>query len=81
MNIGVALGLSPSELETIKSDHSKAKDCLRTMISQWLNKCYNVKRLGEPSWALIVKAVDNPAGGNNRALAQKIANKHQGMYV
>ena len=77
-NIGLALRLTPDALNTISTkDNSKA--CLLEVLNQWLKKTYNVKRFGEPSWELIVKAVSDPAGGNNHALAEKIAQKHQGI--
>ena len=49
------------------------------VLTQWLKKTYNVKRFGEPSWKLLVKAVSDQAGGNDRALAEKIAQNHQGI--
>ena len=38
-----------------------------------------MKQFGEPSWKLLVKAVSDQTGGNDRALAEKIAQKHQGI--
>ena len=38
-----------------------------------------VKRFGNPTWRKLVKAVDDPVGGNNHALALKIAAEHPGM--
>jgi len=38
-----------------------------------------VERFGKPTWRRLVKAVEDPAGGNNCALAQKIAAEHPGM--
>ena len=77
-NIGLALRLNPDTLNTIGTKEN-AKDCLLDVLHQWLKKTYNVKRFGEPSWKLLVKAVNDPAGGNDRALAEKIAQKHQGI--
>ena len=33
---------------------------------------------GHPSWQLVVDAAASPAGGNNQALAQQIAQRHNG---
>ena len=78
-NIGLALRLAPDSLNTL-SIKEDVTDCLREVLTQWLKKTYNVKRFGEPSWKLLVKAVSDQAGGNDRALAQRIAQKHQGIY-
>ena len=77
-NIGLALRLSPNSLNTI-STKEDVTDCLREVLTQWLKKTYNVKRFGEPSWELLVKAVSDQAGGNDHALAEKIAQNHQGI--
>ena len=70
--------LSPNSLNTI-STKENVTDCLMEVLTQWLKKTYNVKRFGEPSWELLVKAVSDQAGGNDRALAEKIAQNHQGI--
>ena len=44
----------------------------------WLKKQYNYHKYGPPSWRALVKAVANPAGGNNPAKAMKIAENHPG---
>ena len=43
----------------------------------WLEKNYNVKRFGEPTWRQLVKAVGHPDGGADMVLAMKIAKKHK----
>ena len=77
-NIGLALRLAPDLLDTIGA---KERDCLLAVLTQWLKKTYNVERFGEPSWKLLVKAVSDPAGGSDRALAGNIAQKHQGIQL
>ena len=79
-NIGLALRLTPNSLNTIGAKEN-VTDCLLEVLTQWLKKTYNVERFGEPSWKLLVKAVSDPAGGNDRALAENIAKKHQGNLV
>ena len=38
-----------------------------------------VKKFGKPTWRRLVEAVEDPAGGNNYALALQIAAEHPGM--
>ena len=77
-NIGLALRLTPDSLNTIGTKEN-VTDRLLEVLNQWLKKSYNVERFGDPSWKLLVKAVSEPAGGNDRALAEKIAQQHQGI--
>ena len=77
-NIGLALRLTPDSLDTIGTKEN-VTDRLSEVLNQWLKKTYNVKLFGEPSWKLLVKAVSDSAGGNDRALAEKIAQRHQGI--
>ena len=35
---------------------------------------------GKPTWRRLVEAVEDPVGGNNHALALKIAAEHPGMH-
>ena len=70
-NIGLALRLRSSELNKISSTKSgDVIGCLTDMLELWLNKTYDVKRYGEPSWQLLREAVQSKAGGNNPALAE-----------
>ena len=39
---------------------------------------FQVERFGKPTWRRLVEAVEDHVGGNNRALAQKIAREHLG---
>ena len=72
--IGMGLRLKPKDLQSIdKEDSSRA---LSTMVEMWLQQQYNVQRHGPPTWQMLVKAVDSPAGGNDHTLAKKIASKH-----
>ena len=73
-NIGTQLGIRHNRLEAIQGD--KPLDCLRQMLATWLQKNYNVKRFGEPTWVKLVEAVCHSAGGGNPSLAIEIAKKH-----
>ena len=83
-NIGLALGLSSGDLETINSKyHGDPNACITSTLTEWLKENYNFERFGEPTWQRLVKAVSDPAGGANIKLARKIANRHKagGTYV
>eukprot|EP00731_Ephydatia_muelleri_P004241 Em0002g417a len=75
--LGLKLGLRPSTLEEIEEIGStQPQHLLKKTLTAWLRQNYNVKRYGLPSWATLCKAVKSRVGGNNRALACKIAKKH-----
>ena len=77
--IGMSLGLSANELETIRHKfYYDPKLAMGEVISTWLRQSYDVERHGLPSWRRVVEAVDSGAGGCNYVLAKKIASKHQG---
>ena len=71
-DIGLALGISDSQLETIEANKSDVEDYLTDMLRLWLNKSHNVEKYGEPSWQILRDAVRNPAGGNSAAVADNI---------
>ena len=83
----MALRLHPDLLDKIKAEQPDTNSCLREVLSEWLKKMYDTTSYGPPSWKLLVAAVAHRAGGNNRALAEKIAKKYNGncnkvcMYV
>ena len=74
-NLGLALRLEPDKLDVIEGENKRMEDCLTQVLSLWLKKMYDYKRLGDPSWQLLARAVGDPVGGNNPALAEKIAKK------
>ena len=79
--IGLALRLSWNLLEKIHCEnHGDMENCLRDVLTQWLRKVYKTSVLGDPSWKLLVEAVAHRAGGNDCALADKIAKKYNGQY-
>ena len=77
--MGLALKLKPYVLDLIEENRTNVESRLLNVLTEWLNKAYNTARLGDPSWKLLVEAVAHSAGGNNRALAETIAKKHNGM--
>ena len=81
-HIGLALRLDQGQLKKIKKENKDDLDeCLTGALTLWLNKNYNTKRFGEPSWELLAKAVSHPAGGNNPALSEEIIRSHGGNDV
>jgi hypothetical protein len=75
-DVGLALRLNPDTLKTVEAQYRDPKSCLREVLTEWLKKSYDTNRFGQPSWRLLVRAVAHPAGGNNRALAEQIAARH-----
>ena len=76
--LGLALRLHPDTIDRIEKDKDNVEDRLYSVLTQWLKKAYNVQRFGQPSWQLLVKAVRDPAGGDNQALADTVAAKYGG---
>ena len=79
-HIGFALHMPTLQEEAIHDTRADSTSCLRMMLSKWLQKSYNYAKYGPPTWRLLVKAVGDPFGGSNCALAETIANKHPGLY-
>ena len=78
----LALGLLPSDQSEIEAaERGNPRGCLQAVVVKWLQKGYDCKKHGPPTWRMLVKAVGDPAGGNNCALAEAIAKKHPGMFI
>lgn len=76
-SIGRALGLPAADLDAIKSTCSQnLKQGLNDVILAWLRQKYDAEKYGPPTWRRLVEAVDDPAGGDNHALAKTIASHH-----
>ena len=81
-SIGIALRLNPNTLDSIQAGNSSEPTaCLTSVVTEWLKRNYNVERFGEPTWQWLVKAVGDPAGGANMALARDIARKHKAQCM
>ena len=77
--IGRALRLHRHVLHRIEDDYVNRygeTHCLEKTLIHWLRRDYDTTRYGQPSWQMLVAAVADPAGGNNRALAEQIAARH-----
>ena len=47
------------------------------MVKEWLKRNYDARKIGEPTWHWLVKAVSDPAGGADMALARDMAKRHK----
>ena len=84
-DLGRSLKLRVTDLDTIQKKYPSQSDAdckkaLQDVLLLWLNKNYKVERFGEPSWRMLVKAVNMESGGNNTELAKKIATNHPAGY-
>ena len=80
-SVGLALRLRVAELDTISSkNHTDPTECLKDMLLAWVQQHYNINEFGPPSWRLLCQAIFKQAGGNNPALARKIAEHHRGVH-
>ena len=70
-DIGLELGVSADDLDTIKKANDDPKECLREMLRQWLPKVDP-----QPSWEALVAALRIPAV-NYATLAHEIELKYQ----
>ena len=65
-----------ADLRRIRGEHSSESDALEDVLLLWLNREYNVKEHGSPTWRMLVEAVDKKSGGDNHELAKQIALNH-----
>ena len=79
-HIGFAVHIPSSQEEAIRATRDDSASCLRMVLKKWLQKSYSYDKYGPPTWRMLVKAVGDPLGGDDCALAETIANKHPGMY-
>ena len=77
--VGRALRLHPDLLNRIEANSTDVESRLERVLSEWLKREYDTTRFGQPSWQLLVSAVAHPPGGSDRALAEVIAGRHNGM--
>jgi hypothetical protein len=76
--IWLALRLPFGDCHTTRNDcNGNADRCLRATVEKWLNRNYNTDKHGKPSWKMLVQAVADPCGGDHKAHAEQIAQKHR----
>ena len=71
--IGTLLHLNRGELNAIRRKNVDSAEAMIEIISNWLKLNYKYELHGKPSWKILVRAIANPMGGNDRALAMEIA--------
>ena len=76
--IGMALRIDPDKLDVIEGENTDLDTRLSKTLTLWLNKTYDTKKYGNPSWNFLADAVAHPAGGNNPSLAIQIRAKGNG---
>ena len=77
---GIELGLPLREMDAVqKAFWQDIPQAFTEVLRIFLSHRYNIDKYGPPTWRRLVEAVDNPAGGNNHALAKKIAEHHSVM--
>ena len=76
-SLGLMLCLSPNAIKAIEVDYPKScLKCLREVFTRWLEKGYDYKRYGHPSWRMLCIAIKSTSGGNDAALAEELAREH-----
>lgn len=76
--LGDALRLSNSRMSIISSmKHTDPTESLREVFVAWFEEDYDINKYGLPSWRLLCNAIKKRWGGNNPALARKIARKNR----
>ena len=74
---GIELGLPLREMDAIQNAFRQdIPQAFTEVLKVFLKHRYNIQKYGPPTWRKLVEAVDSPAGGNNHALAKKIAKDH-----
>ena len=69
--------MNHTAIENIRQDHiGDSTTCLSEVLVEWLKKNYNTQRHGHPSWRKICEATACQIGGNNKQLAEEIAEQH-----
>ena len=75
--MGIGLRLKTEDLKSIekefRQDPSRA---LSEVVQTWLQQRYDVKKHGQPTWQMLIKAINSRVGGNDHTLAKTIALNH-----
>lgn len=78
--IGIHLGVPTNILDKFRAQsHNNLDTCLTNVIVEWL-KNWRTKD-GPPTWRRVIIAVSSRVGGDNPALARKIALEYKGELV
>ena len=72
-DIGCILGMLPSTIDSISTDHSQCGPCLSEVIKHWLQLNYDTNKFGQPSWRKLAEAVS----GLDKRLFYSLARDHK----
>ena len=76
-DIGLGLRLDMEYLDDIEDKYGQnPRRAIQKVVDAWLKQKYDVSTFGLPTWQMLVKVIDNPTGGNDHQLAEKIALDH-----
>ena len=76
-DFALQLGILFNKIKTIKlRNNGEPATCLNEVLGEWVNVEYDTKKHGHPCWRKLCEATASPAGGNNKALALNIAERH-----
>ena len=67
--LGLKLGITKPELDTIKEDKQDSKDCLKECLSCWLQQDYDINQYGKPTMTSLAAAL---IGMGQKAVALRI---------
>jgi hypothetical protein len=81
-NLGRSLNLKIADLRKVRDENLSETDALEDVLLLWLNKKYDEKKYGPPTWRMLVEAVNKRTGGDNHELAKQIALNHSaGIHI
>ncbi len=70
-NLGVGLKVRKCDLESIKMDNKGSQECLREMLSFWLDQVDP-----RPTWTAVVRVLRSPAISKQKGLADILEKKY-----
>ena len=79
-SFGQSLNLERTGLQVIHDRYPKESDAelaLEDVLLLWLKRKYNVEKHGQPTWRMVIKAVNEMCNGSYHELAKKMASNHQ----
>ena len=72
--LAIQFGLPRRIIENARNNYPRDHNgCLMYVLEQWLEGNHDTEQFGHPSWRRVCEVAAEPAGGDNRSLALKIA--------
>lgn len=69
-DLGLHLGLFEPRLCEIEEDNNKVAQCMRQVLTDWLEQKHNVKEKGVPTWNTLAEAMRRTGHGSNPKAAE-----------